>query len=312
MTIFEKRKFDIHYLNQIMVRDKAILLGEYKKITRNIFIDFKCNCGKENTKNFRIMVDYSGAFCKECTEKIKRKNHEETILKIYGSRYIFQVNEIREKVKQTCIKNYNVENPSQSETVKERKVKTCMKNYGVAIPLKNKTIYEKVKQTNLKIRGVEHTLQCPKVKEKVKQTNLRIRGVENPSQCVFVQKKKEESKLTFKEYVCPSGKVIKIQGYEYIALNDLFRTFSEDQIVTDRSEIPVIHYVYEDNKHYYFPDIFIPHLNKIIEVKSTWTYSLDVDKIKAKEKSTKEQGYDYEYWICDSNRVLFITKDHIF
>jgi hypothetical protein len=377
----EKRKFDIHFLNEILLRDKAILQGEYYKINREININFICSCGKEHIKNFRMMVDHCGALCEKCTEKHKREKTEGTLFKKYGNKNIFQIEEIKEKSKETCMKNYNVENPSQAKIIKGKKIETCMKNYkvenpsqakivkekkietcmkntgfenpsqcskikekmkqtnirirgvehplqcpkvkekmnetrmkiyGVTTLLKNKVIMKKSKETNLKNRGVQYPTQCPKVREKIKQTNLRVRGVEHPSQCVFVQKKKEESRLTFKEYVCPSGKVIKIQGYEYVALNDLFRSFSENQIVTERSEIPVIPYVYEENKHYYFPDIFIPHLNKIIEVKSTWTYSLEVDKIKAKEKATKEKGYDYEYWVCDSNRVLFITKDHIF
>lgn len=369
-----RRIFDINYLNEFISKDKAILIGNYGKLNRESFIDFKCNCGKEHMKNFRTIVDYGGAFCIECTEKNKSKKREETNLKIYGNKNILQVEEIKEKIKQTCIEKYSVENPSQSEIIKQRKIETCMKNHGVSNPTKSKTIRDKVKQTNLKIRGVEYSTQCPEVKEKAKQTNLKIRGVEHPkqsqeviektkqtcmkiygvtnplnnelvmkktkqtnlnrrgveyptqcpnvrekvkqanlrnrgveypSQCPLVQKKKETSMRTFKDYICPSGKIRRIQGYENYALDELFKTFTEEQIITDREEIPTIEYLYEDTKHVYFPDIFIPHLNKIIEVKSTWTYNLDVEKLKHKENFTKLKGYEYEYWIIEKGKPLY-------
>jgi hypothetical protein len=222
---------------------------------------------------------------------------------------MMRCSEVKEKHKQTCIKNFDVENPSQSKLVKERKVETCLKNHGVTNPLKSKIIISKAKQTNLRIRGVENPMRCSEVKEKSKQTNLRIRGVENPSQCSIVQKKKEESKINFKEYICPSGTIRRIQGYENFALDELFKKFTENQIITDRDFIPTINYEYDNTKHVYFPDIFIPHLNKIIEVKSTWTYNLEVDKLKQKEYYTKLKGYDYEYWIFDKG-CLTVKTEH--
>ena len=45
------------------------------------------------------------------------------------------------------------------------------------------------------------------------------------------------------------------------------------------------------------PDIYIKSENKIIEVKSTWTYKSKTDNIKEKEESTKALGYNYEIWI---------------
>jgi Uma2 family endonuclease len=42
----------------------------------------------------------------------------------------------------------------------------------------------------------------------------------------------------------------------------------------------------------------LPHENKLIEVKSTWTYKTDWDKkLKYQQQSCKDQGYAYEIWI---------------
>jgi len=59
--------------------------------------------------------------------------------------------------------------------------------------------------------------------------------------------------------------------------------------------------VNEINK-YYFPDIYIPSENKIIEVKSSWTYKCKLDNIQEKMNATKEK-YDYDIWIFDSNGI---------
>jgi len=55
----------------------------------------------------------------------------------------------------------------------------------------------------------------------------------------------------------------------------------------------------EEKKHFYFPDIFIPHENRIIEVKSTWTFNKKNDITMAKAKSCKEKGYCFELWVYD-------------
>ena len=56
----------------------------------------------------------------------------------------------------------------------------------------------------------------------------------------------------------------------------------------------------DDKWHYYHPDIVIPKENRIIEVKSTWTYNGKPEfesKNKAKEKACSEAGWKFEFWI---------------
>lgn len=101
----------------------------------------------------------------------------------------------------------------------------------------------------------------------------------------------------FKEYVCPSGVVRKVQGYEPFALNHLFSSgYTEDQIMTSRRDVPRITYMLNEKKHYYFPDIYIPHERRVIEVKSVWTYNYMKDANMVKAARTKEEGYQYEFW----------------
>lgn len=107
----------------------------------------------------------------------------------------------------------------------------------------------------------------------------------------------------------PSGNIINVQGYESYALNELIKIYDESDIITNRKEIPRISYKIEDKQKYYFPDIYIKSINKIIEVKSIWTYKCKEDKIQKKSNATKLAGYDYEIWIYDKKGNKIIEKN---
>jgi len=128
-------------------------------------------------------------------------------------------------------------------------------------------------------------------------------GVEYPMQNQEFQEKIQKNAKKYKEYKFPSGIIRKVQGYEPYALDDLIKTYTEDQIKSDRKDVPRISYKVDEKQKYYFPDIFIPHENKIIEVKSTWTYKSKEDNIKAKAEACKAQSYIYEIWIYNAKGV---------
>ena len=109
--------------------------------------------------------------------------------------------------------------------------------------------------------------------------------------------KTAKKSFRFKDYIFPSGKVIRIQGYENYILDELLKTYSEQQILTSRKDMPKIEYYYEQKRRYY-PDIFIPHLNKIIEVKSNWSLHLDYARNMLKRDAARK-NYDYDIWIYD-------------
>ena len=143
-----------------------------------------------------------------------------------------------------------------------------MEKYGVEHHLQLPECREKVKQTFQTRCGVEYVSQIPEVKEKIRQTCMKKYGVEHPLQCQEVLEKNQQSGKKYKEYTMPSGIVRKVQGYEPFALRDLLQTHNEDDIKTDRKDIPRIAYETNGKTHYYFPDIYIPNTNTIIEVKS--------------------------------------------
>jgi hypothetical protein len=250
-------------------------------------------------------------------EKIKQSNLEK-----YGVEHVSQTPEFREKIKQTCVKRYGGENPMCSEEVKEKIKKTnlerygvehisktddfkeksketCLERYGVKYVSQTPEFREKVKQTFIKHYGVDNPNKTSEVREKIKQTNLERYGVEFPSQCKEIQEKTQKNAKKYKEYSMPSGTIRKVQGYEPFALDELIKLYNESDIITDKKEIPRITYNINEKKKYYFPDIYIPTQNKIIEVKSDWTYKSKQDNIEEKANATKSAGYIYEIWIYD-------------
>jgi hypothetical protein len=100
----------------------------------------------------------------------------------------------------------------------------------------------------------------------------------------------------------PSGKTISVQGYEPFALDCLIQNeqIKEEDIVLGCKNVPTIWYNDElGKKHRHYVDIFIPRLNKCIEVKSTWTKEKKKDCIFLKQNAAKELGYNYEIWVYD-------------
>jgi hypothetical protein len=278
-----KINYNKDLLDSIIKKDKADLVGSYTKLTRNINIKFKCKCGNYYEKKFRSLNEYGGANCNFCTKKNSLYKIKQTNISKYGVENTFQSEEIKNKIKQTNLTKYGVENTFQSEEIKN-----------------------KIKQTNLIKYGVEYSFQSEEIKNKIKQTNLGRYGVENVMFNKDILEKHFKNSYKLKDYKLPSGKTIKIQGYEYIALDELLKIYEEnDIIVGNLNMMPELWWNDSKNiKHRYYVDIFIPKENKMIEVKSNWTYLQDdkKEKIEKIPLEAKKLGYKYEYWIYDEKK----------
>ena len=171
--------------------------------------------------------------------------------------------------------------------------------------MQSKIIQEKVRQTNIERYGVPCVLSSEIIREKIKQTCLKRYGVENPSQHPEIVKKILRSTHRHKDYTLPSGNIIVIQGYEGFCLDDLFEEgYDETELVVGLDNIPVISYVFKNGDHRYFPDIYIPSDNKIIEVKSRYTLDQQKEKNIAKAKACIDQGYYFEFRVYNEKGNL--------
>jgi len=223
---------------------------------------------------------------KTIIEKIQKTNLEK-----YRNICSLHCDESQQKVKNTLTINYGVDNPSKSEIIQEKKEITCMKNYGVSNPLK----LDENKEKN-RIIMIE---KKDEIREKCKTTCLDRYGVEHHTHNSNIMEKCSKNAYKLKDYILPSGNIIKIQGYEKYALDELLQSgIIEDDIVNGCKNVPEIWYEDEtQKKHRHYVDIFIPSQNRCIEVKSTWTAEKKKDCIFLKQQSGKKIGYEYEIWV---------------
>ncbi len=275
----------------------------------------KTSLEKYGTKHPQQNKEIRSKYEKTCIEKYGETSHNKSksikekkanvCFEKFGCKTNLQTTESKDKIKQTNLQRYGVEHVSQSKEVQEKTIQTNMQRFGVKAPSQNKDIYAKMLKTTKERFGVENASKCKEVQEKIKQTNLQRYGVERPAQSEEFQAQNQHKAYKRKEFVMPSGDIRSVQGSEPFALRDLLGAgYVEDHIKTTRQDIPRIQYDCNGKQRYYFPDIFLPHENKLIEVKSTWTYKTDWDKkLKYQKDAVEKQGYAYEIWIYNAKGV---------
>ena len=268
------------------------------------------NCKKcADEKRTATIVKRFGVECVWDSPEIQEKKTNTTLAN-WGVSNPFFSKEIREKIKSTTNTRYGVDHSIQSQEVQDKIKATNMKNIGVERPLQLKAIREKGNETMLRTTGFAYGTQSQAAKDKAKATNLAVRGVPHQSQCPEVHQKMLASSFSVKEYTFPSGETIRYQGYELSAVKLLVTSsIAINDIVEGYEKLKEIEIWYEfgGTEHRYFPDIFVPSQNKIIEVKSTYTYQLHKEQNHAKLQATKELGYNCEIHIFDGKERLVET-----
>jgi hypothetical protein len=302
------RKYNYELLKNIFDSENVTLLIDYsnKYLTRDTRIIGKCIlCEKSFDKSFNELNKSLNFGCKSCAKIIKFKRIKNTMMDKYGVEYAAQSPIFLDKMKKSTFEKYGVENANQSEEIKSKIVETNLERYGVKYGLQSEEVKEKGKNTYLKNYGVKNPMQNLEIQKKTKETNLRKYKVEYCCQNPDIAEKQAKNSYKLKEYTMPSGKIIKYQGYENIALDELIMNekINETDIIMGAKQVPTIWY-YDDSgkKHRHFVDIFIPCQNRCIEIKSTWTAKVHKNVIFLKQNAAKELGYKYEIWVYDDKR----------
>jgi len=231
------------------------------------------------------------------SEHFKQKT-KETSLKKYGTKHHLQNKEQLSKQNSTCFEKYGTKYAIQNKDVKEKALKTMVDKYGVEYPLQSDIIKENTKQTNLKKYYCEWQFQTDNFKEKSKETHIKKYGVEYSSQL-----DSHKNGYRWYNYILPSGKEVKIQGYEDKFLDEYFNSGGlESNIIIEKcdisSKIGKIWYNTQDGKkHRYYPDIYLIEEHKIIEVKSDYTASNNIEINELKRQACLDKGLNFEYKI---------------
>ena len=237
-------------------------------------------------------------------EMVKQKMKDTNIEK-YGCKHPLQNEEVKQKVFFTNTEKYGFANPMQNEEVKQKVKDTNMERYGYGCSFQNEEVKQKVKDTNMERYGSIYPMQNEEVKQKGRETNIKIYGYPHPMQNSEFADKVSKNAYKSKNYVYPSGKIDRVQGYEHLALNELLdEGIDENDIITLRSKVPEIWYKDITGKsHRYYVDIYILSQNKCIEAKSTWTAEKKNDNIFLKQQAVIDAGYKCEIWVYNNKGV---------
>lgn len=72
---------------------------------------------------------------------------------------LFQIPEIKEKIKETCLVKYGFDHPMKNKEIKNKAEQTCLRKYGVKWAFTSQETYEKIKIYNLEKWGVDNCMK---------------------------------------------------------------------------------------------------------------------------------------------------------
>lgn len=270
-------------------RDNGCELLETSYINCDTLLKYRCKCG-----NFSSITYYNiknGSHCQACGN-----------IKI-GNKLRTKFLKVQKKFEKHGCKLLETEYKNTNTPLKY--TCSCGNNSYITFSnlksghLCNQCIRERTRQTNLRKYGCINYTQTDECKERIKQTNLQKYGVEHVMHVPEIYEKQQMSAFKYKSFTMPSGKEVKLQGYEPVVLQKLLTKYNEDEITINKGEIPKIMYILNGRQHRYYPDFYIKKDNLIIEVKSLYTYRKNIVRNMLKILATRQLNFKTELHIVE-------------
>lgn len=292
-----------HRINGSHLKSKhSLTIEQYKSLYPN------ANLGHYETKNFK---------CKVCDELISNKSEiKSRHIRGHGFETIDEYN-IKNDIK-LCkcgcgeIADYSFKKHKYNDFKSGHSIiwnKGLTKENDVRLKNSKSGGWNKglTKENNIIMNGVsnkmidyweENNHKKSIMVNNIKKTMIEKYGVENANDYPIFWAK-------YKDYVFPSGKVVRVQGYENFGLDLLIKDIHENEIIVDRKKIPK--FIYNGNKTY-TPDFWVQKNNTIYEIKSTWTYKIFKHE-KEKINAVNQAGFNYVLIVFKKNKEYEI-KEH--
>ena len=160
-------------------------------------------------------------------------------------------------------------------------------------PQEDVPIRVKVKLYSLGLKDVPLCEKC-----KINRVKFQPSGVINKT-CSEKCRRALEQKTRSSKYIL-GDRVVRVQGYEMFVIEELLHKYRAEEILVS-DEIKPIPY---GNGKMYHPDILIKSENKIIEVKSSYTFRKDYLKNMEKKKGALKAGFLFEFHIWDLKQII--------
>jgi len=245
-----------------------------------------------------------------------RAKTDATSLEKYGKLRAFLLPEVFDKIRKTHKVKYGVEFPLQAKEIQDKITMTFMKTLNAPRPFLSDIYLQRMKEkyghewfcctdafkeVMVEKYGSEYFITSQKYREIM----LEKYGAESAMQCPELFRKAQSSSFCRKPYISPDGKTFMVLGYEGIAMDDILK---KEGIKTfyagEDKEIPVFQYIGDDDKtHSYYPDVYIPEENRVIEIKSVYTYNRDPEKTLCKALKVSE-SHLFELRLYNSHKEV--------
>ena len=333
ITDFTNKKGGIN-TKKIKMPDNQIYLNTLLETTnflpKDTHLRFRFNYIKEGyiniprlckTCNESILIDVYSSYCsRKCSnndesvikkmkktwedkslgdvEEIQNKRRN-TNLEKYGVDIASKLPEVIEKNKQSHIQNWGDYAMRNKDVLNKRNI-TCVNRYG-GVGMASPELFAKMKNSNVEKYGVEYYSSTSDWYDKCVKVALERYGKEWVSKVDSINAKQQSGGYSYYDFEFPSGKIAKVQGYEPRVLTKLVIDYDESDIIVGVrniiNEIGFFHYEYEGKTYRYYPDIYIKSENKVIEVKSTYTFNKEKEKNLLKRESVLNKNINFNFII---------------
>lgn len=211
---------------------------------------------------------------------------------------------IKKLAKQTLQEKYGVDNPMDLPGMAEKRKKHFIEKYGVENPSSNQQVKQKRINTMMERHGIAHNFIGWQEKQFAKY------GVYNPAHIPEVAEKLCYNRFKKrKEYTLSTGEVIHLQGYEPFGFDYLKTLYQENQIQYRKKDMPELWYDWQEKTRRYYCDFFVTDDNLVVEIKSPFTLSRDLDIVKQKILSAQTKGYKVLLLVFGQSGDLILETD---
>jgi hypothetical protein len=301
-----REKLTLEFLKEEFKKESCELLDtEY--INSNTKMKYLCKCANESSITWDSFKQ--GHRCSQCygneklTYKYIKNYFTEHSCELLETEYINSYTKMKYKCKDNHITNISWDNFKQGY-----RCITCSGKEKLTFEF----VYNYFKEQNCELLESKYINANTLMKYRCECqciSKIVFGHFQNGTRCMTCGfDKQEKSSKLFKQFKFPSGEIKNIQGYENLALDELIKIFKEEDIITKRSEMPKIIYKLKDKEHRYYPDIWIKSINKIIEVKSYYTYKKELIKNINKALVTRKLNFDFEFWIYTPEKKNIYSK----
>jgi len=225
----------------------------------------------------------------------------------YGDNFGWGSEFFMRRSRETFKKNHGVEYYLMTREAHIRGTQTMNEIYG-GRGLGSESIKNKIEDSIEEQYGARHPMHSDTIKARLVETCIELYGCPHPMQNSTVMDRAMKAAMKTKSISLPSGRVISVQGYEPFAINWLLENgYGEDDLVIENKSIEAAigRITYQNTKgtiSRYYPDIYIPIDNLIVEVKSDYTIKQNAIVNKRKRDACIVAGLNFKFMIISNNK----------